>query len=68
MELKIGDEEIPSEKVGYTPDPLANPTESTTSDTAHSQKRYFFYSYIATQLSNSYSVATQLFSFLIDTQ
>ena len=33
MELKIDDEEIPFERVGYIPDPLANPTESTTSDT-----------------------------------
>ena len=32
MELKIGDEEIPYERVGYIPDPLANPMESTTSD------------------------------------
>ncbi|CAF3832170.1 unnamed protein product [Rotaria sp. Silwood1] len=33
MEQKIGDEEIPSERVGYVPDPLADPTESTNSDT-----------------------------------
>ena len=33
IELKIGAEEIPSERVGYIPDSLANPTESTTSDT-----------------------------------
>ena len=33
MELKIGAEETSSERVGYIPDPLANPTESTTSDT-----------------------------------
>ncbi|CAF3385678.1 unnamed protein product, partial [Rotaria socialis] len=33
MEQKIGDEEIPPERVGYVPDPLADPTESTNSDT-----------------------------------
>ena len=33
MEMKIDDEEIPSERVGYIPDSLANPTELTTSDT-----------------------------------
>jgi hypothetical protein len=32
MEQKIGDEEIPSERVGYVPDPLSDPTELTTSD------------------------------------
>jgi len=32
IEQKIGDEEIQSERVGYVPDPLSNPTESTTSD------------------------------------
>ncbi|CAF3029262.1 unnamed protein product [Rotaria sp. Silwood2] len=33
MEQKIGDEETSSERVGYVPDPLADPTESTNSDT-----------------------------------
>ena len=32
LELKLGDEEIQSERVGYVPDPLLNPTESTVSD------------------------------------
>ena len=32
MEQKIGDEEIPSERVGYVPDPLSDPTEHTTSN------------------------------------
>jgi hypothetical protein len=27
MEQKINDEEISSERVGYVPDPLSNPTE-----------------------------------------
>lgn len=35
MELKIGDEETASERAGYVPDPLANSTESITSDTFH---------------------------------
>lgn len=33
MEIKIADDETPSERVGHVPDPLANPMESTTSDT-----------------------------------
>ncbi|CAF4778660.1 unnamed protein product [Rotaria sp. Silwood1] len=33
MEQNIGDEETSSERVGYVPDPLADPTESTNSDT-----------------------------------
>ncbi|CAM4988474.1 unnamed protein product, partial [Rotaria socialis] len=33
MEERIGDEEIPSERVGYIPDPLADPMESASSDT-----------------------------------
>ncbi|CAF2184594.1 unnamed protein product, partial [Rotaria magnacalcarata] len=33
MEQKIGDEEIPPERVGYAPDPLDDPTESRNSDT-----------------------------------
>ncbi|CAF2181151.1 unnamed protein product, partial [Rotaria magnacalcarata] len=32
MEMKIGDEETPSERLGHVPDPLANPVESTMSD------------------------------------
>jgi hypothetical protein len=32
MEQRIGDEEIPSERVGYVPDPLSDPTEHTTSN------------------------------------
>jgi hypothetical protein len=32
MEQNIGDEEIPSERVGYVPDPLSDPAELTTSD------------------------------------
>ena len=33
MEQKISDEEMPSERTGYIPDPLVNLTESTISDT-----------------------------------
>ena len=33
MEQKINDEEMPSERTGYIPDPLVNLTESTISDT-----------------------------------
>ncbi len=33
LEQKLGDEEIQSERVGYVPDPLTNPTEHTTADT-----------------------------------
>jgi hypothetical protein len=33
MEQKIGDDEIQSERVGYVPDPLSDPTEYTTSNT-----------------------------------
>ncbi|CAF3625378.1 unnamed protein product [Rotaria socialis] len=33
IELKIGEEENSSERVGYVSDPLTNPMESTTSDT-----------------------------------
>jgi hypothetical protein len=33
MEQKISDDEIQSERVGYVPDPLSNPTEHMTSDT-----------------------------------
>jgi hypothetical protein len=33
MEQKIGDEEVQSERVGYVPDPLSDPTEYTTSNT-----------------------------------
>ncbi|CAF4213337.1 unnamed protein product, partial [Rotaria magnacalcarata] len=33
MEERIGDEEIPSERAGYIPDPLADPMESASSDT-----------------------------------
>ncbi|CAF4756249.1 unnamed protein product, partial [Rotaria sp. Silwood2] len=33
MEQKLGDEEIQSERVGYVPDPLSDPTEHTTADT-----------------------------------
>ncbi|CAF5147421.1 unnamed protein product, partial [Rotaria sp. Silwood1] len=33
MEQKLSDEEVSSERVGYIPDPLSNPTEYTTSDT-----------------------------------
>ena len=33
LEQKLGDEEIQSERIGYVPDPLSNPTECTTSDT-----------------------------------
>ena len=30
---KLGGEEIPSERAGYAPDPLVNPTEHTAADT-----------------------------------
>ena len=30
---KIGEDEIPSERVGYVPDPLLNPIEHTNADT-----------------------------------
>jgi len=33
MEQKIGEDEIQSERVGYVPDPLSNPTEHMNSDT-----------------------------------
>ncbi|CAF3848636.1 unnamed protein product [Rotaria sp. Silwood1] len=33
LEQKLGDEEIQSERVGYAPDPLSDPTEHTTADT-----------------------------------
>jgi hypothetical protein len=33
IEQKLGDEQIQSERTGYVPDPLSNPTEYTTSDT-----------------------------------
>jgi hypothetical protein len=33
LEQKIGEDEIPSERVGYVPDPLLNPTEHTNADT-----------------------------------
>jgi hypothetical protein len=33
LEQKLGDEEIQSERIGYVPDPLSNPTEYTTADT-----------------------------------
>ncbi|CAF4739049.1 unnamed protein product [Rotaria sp. Silwood2] len=33
LEQKLGDEELQSERVGYVPDPLFNPTEHTTADT-----------------------------------
>lgn len=33
MEQRINDEEVPSERAGYIPDPLSSPTEYTTSDT-----------------------------------
>jgi hypothetical protein len=33
LEQKIGDDEIPSERVGYVPDSLLNPTEHTNADT-----------------------------------
>ncbi|CAF4962248.1 unnamed protein product, partial [Rotaria socialis] len=32
MDERIGDEEIPSERVGYIPDPLADLMESASSD------------------------------------
>lgn len=33
LEQNIGEDEIPSERVGYVPDPLLNPTEHTNADT-----------------------------------
>ena len=33
LEQKIGEDEIPSERAGYVPDPLLNPTEHTNADT-----------------------------------
>ncbi|CAF4256886.1 unnamed protein product, partial [Rotaria sordida] len=33
MEQKISDEDIQSERTGYVPDPLFDPTEHTTADT-----------------------------------
>jgi len=32
LEQKLGNEEIQSERIGYVPDPLSNPTEHTTAD------------------------------------
>ncbi|CAF3336479.1 unnamed protein product [Rotaria sp. Silwood2] len=32
LEQKLDDEEIQSERVGYVPDPLSNPTEHTATD------------------------------------
>lgn len=32
LELKLGDEQTQSERIGYVPDPLLNPTESTVSE------------------------------------
>ncbi|CAF4063150.1 unnamed protein product [Rotaria sp. Silwood2] len=42
MEQKIDDEEIPSERVGYIPDLLADPTESTNSDTIPISNSFIF--------------------------
>ncbi|CAF3989671.1 unnamed protein product [Rotaria sp. Silwood1] len=33
LEQKLGDEDIQSERIGYVPDPLSDPTEHTTADT-----------------------------------
>ena len=33
LEQKLGEEEIPSERAGYVPDPLVNPTEHIAADT-----------------------------------
>ena len=33
LEQKLGDEAIQSERIGYVPDPLLNPIESTATDT-----------------------------------
>ena len=40
MEQKIGDEEMPMERIVYVPDPLCNPCELTTSETIPISNRY----------------------------